>query len=176
LASEPAVSPDGKKVAFMYREGPESHIYVLRSDGPEPVKLTTAGPNNWGPMWSPDGTQILFYSNRKGKGRDQIFLINADGSGERQLTNGSFNNIFPSWSTDGRRILFLSNREGQGKEGVFVMDADGSNPRRLDVGMRVSFARWSPDGKHLAFIAGEMPDTKIYIAAADGSSPRLLTR
>lgn len=175
---EPSVSADGKKIAFMMRAGKESHIYVLgvKGDAPAPVQLTSVGPNNWGPVWSPDGTKIVFYSDRLGQGRDQVFVINADGSDERQLTDGTANNIFPSWSPDGRSILFASNREGPGQEGVYVMGADGSNLRRLLPGVRVAFARWSPDGTKLAFIAGDFPDTQIYVADADGAHPVQLTK
>jgi Tol biopolymer transport system component len=175
--SEPSVSTDNKRIAFMMRAGKESHIYLLAFDESTPaaVKLTSVGPNNWGPVWSPDGTKIVFYSDRLGQGRDQIFVVNADGSNETQLTNDSFNNVFPSWSPDGRQIIFASNREGQGS--IYVMDADGSNLRRLNLGMPALMARWSPDGKKLAFIGGgSFPDTQIYIMNADGSNRIPLTR
>ncbi len=173
--SEPSVSADGKKIAFTVRDEKGSHIYVLANQGGDraPVKLTAAG-NNWGPVWSPDGTEIAFYSDRMGKGRDQIFLIKPDGSGEMQLTNDTFNNTFPSWSPDGKRIIFASNREAQGS--IYVMDADGSNPGRLNLGMPAFMARWSPDGKKLAFISGNFPDTQIFVSNADGANPVALTK
>jgi TolB protein len=169
--NEPSVSADGKRIAFTLRQGSESHIYIATNDLPARIKLTSTGPNNWGPVWSPDGKKILFYSNRLGRGRDQIFVVDADGSNEKQLTNDTFNNSFPSWSSDGRRILFTSNREGKGNEGIYVMNADGSNIRRLIPGVRAFFGRWSPDGKKLSFIAGNFPDTQIFLASADGSNP-----
>lgn len=174
--SEPSVSADGSRIAFTARQGAESHIYMMSRGATAPVKLTSAGPGNWGPVWAPDGTKILFYSNRLGKGRDQIFVMNPDGSNEKQLTNDAFNNSFPSWSPDGRRILFSSNRDGRGKEGIYAMDADGSNIRRLVPEARALFGRWSPDGKKLAFIGGNFPDTQIYLADADGANPVQLTR
>jgi Tol biopolymer transport system component len=174
--SQPAVSPDGRTIAFMSRQGAESHIYVSHGGAAAFTKVSSTGPNNWNPVWSPDGAKLLFYSDRRGKGRDQIFVVNADGSAETQLTHDEFNNVFPSWSPDGRKILFGSNREGKGKEGIFVMDADGSNLRRLLPGMPAQFARWSPDGRKLAFISGDFPDTQIYVAEADGANPTPLTR
>jgi TolB protein len=174
--SEPSVSADGRSIAFAARDDAETHIYAISVGVAGAVKLTSVGPHNWGPVWSPDGTKILFYSDRRGKGRDQVFVMNADGSSERQLTDDAFNNIFPSWSVDGRRILFISNREGEGKEGVYVMDADGANVGRLAPRLRALFARWSPDGEKLAVVGGDFPDTQIYVAAADGSNPVRLTK
>lgn len=174
--SQPSASPDGKKIAFMSRQGAESHIYVVENHATTPKKVTSIGPNNWNPVWSPDGTKILFFSDRQGKGQDQIFVVNTDGSGETQLTRDDFNNVFPSWSPDGKRILFGSTRAGKGSSGIFVMDADGSNLRRLIQDMPAEFARWSPDDGRLAFISGNFPDTHIYVADADGTNPTLLTR
>jgi Tol biopolymer transport system component len=175
-ASQPSASPDGKKIAFMSRHGAESHIYVVENSATTPRKVSFAGPNNWNPVWSPDGTKILFFSDRQGKGQDQIFVVNADGSGETRLTNDGFNNVFPSWSPDGKKILFGSSRAGKGTAGIFVMDANGSNIHRLIQDMPAEFARWSPDGRRLAFISGDFPDTHIYVAGADGTAPTLLTR
>ena len=175
--SQASVSPDGTRVAFVSREGVERHIFVAATSGDaSPVRLTSAGPSNQTPVWSPDGTQIVFFSKRLGSSRDHIFVVNADSTAERQLTNDDSNNMFPSWSADGRRIVFTSDRDGRGREGIFVMNADGSDVTRLVPGMRAGFARWSPDGKRLAIIAGDLPDTHIYIAGADGSNPVRLTR
>lgn len=174
--SQPSIAAEGRKIAFMSRQGVESHIYVLDDDATVPRKVTSTGPNNWNPVWSPDGSRIVFFSDRRGKGRDQIFVVNADGSTETQLTNDDFNNVFPSWSPDGKTILFGSTRAGGGNSGIFVMDADGSNLRRLVQDMPAEFARWSPDGRRLAFISGDFPDTHIHVAAADGTNPTRLTR
>ena len=175
--SQASVSPDGNNVAFVSREGPERHIFVVKtSGGAAPVRLTSAGPSNQTPVWSPDGRRIVFFSKRQGSAHDHIFVVNADGSGEQQLTFGNFHNMFPSWSADGERIVFTSDRDGRGREGIFVMNADGSNISRLLPTLRAGFARWSPNGRRLAIIAGEFPDTRIYIAGADGSNPVRLTR
>jgi Tol biopolymer transport system component len=176
--SQPSISPDGKKLVFMRRDGAETHIYLAleQSGAPAPVRLSSVGPHNWNPVWSPDGTRILFYSDREGQGRDQIFVVRSDGTHETRLTNGEFNNIFPGWSPDGTKVIFGSDRDGKDQEGIFAMNADGSNVRRLIPGMRAQFARWSPDGTRVAFVSGQFPDTQIYVADANGANPTRVTR
>jgi len=66
-------------------------------DGSDLRRLTY---NTWEwdkhPSWSPDGAQVVFYSNRD-TGRQQIWVMNADGSAQRNLTNDRFNNWDPVW-------------------------------------------------------------------------------
>jgi TolB protein len=75
------------------------------------------------PVWSPNGKQIAFHSDRDGD--DEIFVMNADGTGVRQLTdNDDFDGI-PAWSPNGNQITFVSDRDGDDE--IFVMNADGSD-------------------------------------------------
>ncbi|MGQ0704397.1 MAG: TolB family protein [Gemmatimonadales bacterium] len=170
--SQPAVTRDGKKLAFVAAEGTERHIYVIASEGGAsvPRKITPPGSINHHPAWSPDGSRIVFFSKRPPSDRDHLFVINADGSEGRQLTDGRSNNVFPSGAPDGEAIVFVSDREGSGSEGAFTMSPDGSGVRRLLPGTRIAYARWSPDGRRLAFIGGDFPDTHVFVANADGSN------
>ncbi|HEX9649103.1 MAG TPA: hypothetical protein VGA21_00970 [Cyclobacteriaceae bacterium] len=62
------------------------------------------------PVWSPDGNQIAFYSNRDGD--FEIYVVNSDGSNLRQITSNEFNDGSPTCSPDGKKLLFKSNRAG----------------------------------------------------------------
>jgi TolB protein len=177
----PSVSPDGKKIAFMSaRSGEKYQIYVMQTDGTGVKKLTndaTAAFCN--PIWSRDGRRIVYYSDT-GDRRDQIWIMNADGSNQTKLTGGSGHNIFPSFAPDGKRVIF-SRRDDRdaGKSYVdasflFVMRTDGLRLAPL-AEINSFFARFSPDGKRLAFVAGKFPANAIYLAAADGSKIRKLT-
>jgi TolB protein len=77
--------------------------------------------------WSPDGTRILFQSDREGN--SEIYTIKADGSDLRRLTDNPANDENPTWSPDGRRIAFSSSRDGNAE--IYVMDAEGGLPTRL---------------------------------------------
>jgi TolB protein len=79
----PAVSPDGKQVAFMSRRDGNWNIYIVRSDGKGLKQLTTDKAEDGLPTWSPDGKAIAFASNRGGPWA--VWAITPDGSGARQL-------------------------------------------------------------------------------------------
>ncbi|HEV7644379.1 MAG TPA: hypothetical protein VGO50_10590 [Pyrinomonadaceae bacterium] len=180
----PSVSPDGKRIAFVStRDGEKYQIYAMDAYG-QNVKRLTNDPKVgfFNPVWSPDGKKLTYYTE-KGDRRDQVWVMNADGSNQLLLTANIGHNIFPSWSADGKRILFSSsNREVNGSgsfiDGSFLytMNADGTGLTRLPANINSFFARFSPDGKKIAFIMGRFPSTHIYIADADGSDPVQITK
>ena len=180
--STPAFSPDGKKIAFIStRDGDKYQIYVMNADGSNVKRLTTdSSIAYFNPMFSPDGKRIVYYSE-KGDRHDQIWTMNADGSNQTLLTGGIGHNIFPAFSHDGKKIIFSSsNREGGNTSYVdgsyvYVMNADGSNLTKLG-NIKSFFARFSPNGKKIAYISGGFPKTDIYIANADGSGAVKLTK
>ena len=95
-----------------------------REQPDQPHEQRSAGPR---PSWSPDGTQIAFYTDRDGN--NEIYVMDADGSNPINLTNNAASDLAPVWSPDGSRIAFQSGRDGNAE--IFVMDADGSNPINL---------------------------------------------
>jgi TolB protein len=83
--------------------------------------------DNWYPSYSPDGSRIVFISNRTGD--SDIYVIDADGSNLQNLTNSlSVEEMQPVWTPDGR-IVFASDRYQS--HDLYIMDADGENLRRL---------------------------------------------
>ncbi|HET9792967.1 MAG TPA: protein kinase, partial [Thermoanaerobaculia bacterium] len=97
------VSPDGRWVAFMQTTNQED-IALARTDGTDYRRLTDDPFRDRGPQWSPDGKEIVFYSDRNGS--YQVWSIHPDGSGLRELfhVEGAVN--FPIWSPDGSRMTF----------------------------------------------------------------------
>jgi Tol biopolymer transport system component len=79
---------------------------------------------------SPDGSDILFTSDRDGF--SQIYLMDPDGSNIKQITDGSFNNYCGTWSPDGKQIAFTSERDGNTE--IYVMNADGTEQVRITNG------------------------------------------
>ena len=101
------------------------------------------------PMLSPDGSKIVFESNRSGSA--EIYVINTGGKGLVQLTSNKASNHSPIWSPDGKKILFSSNRAGPANIGqLYVINPDGSGLQRITDGPG-SFVQpsWSRDGKKI---------------------------
>ena len=173
----PAVSPDGSKILFVNRIGPEddfytAYLYVMNADGTNRVQLPpTDGGFIGPPVWSPDGSQIAFEGWIDDNGFE-IWVMDADGGGLRNLTNtpdageGS-----PSWSPDGRRILFSGEGDPSGLE---VMNSDGTG-RAPFAGGDAYWATWSPDGARIAFISILNERSRLSTMSADGSDPVPLT-
>jgi hypothetical protein len=94
---DPVWSPRGDRIAFVSQEPGNDEIYLINPDGDGLQRLTV---NSWEwdkhPSWSPDGTQIVFWSNRE-TGRRQLWIMNADGTGQRRLLDSSHNDWDPVW-------------------------------------------------------------------------------
>ena len=97
IAYDPVWSPVDNRIAFVSPESGNDEIYVINIDGTGLTQLTH---NEWEwdkyPAWSPDGQQIVFWSNRDTR-RKQIWVMNADGSNARNLSNNEFNDWEPVW-------------------------------------------------------------------------------
>ena len=93
----PFVSPDGTQIVFssQVEAANEGEIYVMNIDGSNERRLTNTVALNYAPSWSPDGTKILFASDRDGN--DNIYVMNADGSDTQRLTDDPGEDTTPSW-------------------------------------------------------------------------------
>ena len=130
---EPAISADGKKIAFSSDRPGRTMIYTMNVDGSNVKRVTFAGQFNASPSWSPDGKKIAF-AGQTGSNFD-IFVMNEDGTGMIRLTsakrtNGKpANNEDPTWSPDGRFVMYTSDRTG--KSQIYFSTADGAEERRV---------------------------------------------
>ena len=166
-ATDPAWSPDGKRVAFINWKDQNAELYVWSVDGSTRRLTRTEGRREISPAWSPDGTRIVFAG--WSSGQQELFIINADGSGERQLTSGVGEAWRPDWSPDGSTIALQSYRS------IVLVDADGGNARNLGFGEGPA---WSPDGTRIAYSRSGLssPDVGgLYTMAAGGGDVRRIT-
>ena len=152
LTTEPALSPDGKLVAYASdRAGENLDIWVQQLAGGEPHRITSDLADDGEPAFSPDGGRIAFRSEREGGG---IFVVSTFGGAARKIAGDGHR---PRFSPDGNWIaysageraglLFLTAK-------TYVIPAAGGTPRQLrpDLGSLWNPV-WSPDSKRLLVAA-----------------------
>jgi Tol biopolymer transport system component len=111
--SDPHISPDGKKIAFVVTESflqegkTNSEVYIMNTEGKEIRNLSYDPASDSHPRWSPDGTQLLFVSTRNNG--PQVWLMRAEADAKPQQLTGFAPGVSdPEWSPDGKRIIFAS--------------------------------------------------------------------
>jgi len=174
-ASSPAVSPDGRRVAFQKLNGIWVHDIARGTTSP----LT---PGNGGasyPVWTPDGRWLAYSHPRTtGSGTGQgIYRKRADGSGEEEaLTPEHVLNAYPSsWSPDGKILAYyqMSEKDGSCCEmWMLPIDENGKpqEPKRF-LGEGTGKARlplFSPDGRWVSYMSWESGNPQIYVVPFHG--------
>ena len=169
----PSWTPDSRTIAAHFRsEKGNYEIYTMNSRGRNRKPITDNNATDVHPKFSPDGSKILFLSDRDYQ--PEIYVMNADGSNQKRLTNSPSYDLDPVWSPDGKQIAFISNRLGPFD--LFVMDADGSNLRVLTQSPSIDIAPvWSPDGLKILFSSNRSGYYDLYTIDADGKNLTRLT-
>src|ERR1051326_3347415 len=181
FARHPDISPDGKLVAFSYL----GDIWVVETIGGVARPVTMHPAHDIYPIFSPDGKQIAFASNRLGS--YDVFVVPSQGGKPIRLTFDSANDFPSGWSPDSKNILFTSTRstEYPAFQEMYVISAEGGRERRLSAneGREGVF---SPRGDLIAYVRGPgtwyrkgyqgSSNDDIWICNADGTNNRQLTK
>lgn len=157
------------RILFYSNRDGNNEIYTINPDGTEETRLTLNAANDHPIAWNPDGSKILFTSDRDNH-RNEVYVMNADGTAPTRLTYSNNNACsYPEdWSPDGTKILFASDRD-TGVE-LYCMNADGSGQTRLTNNINDDgIAHWNPDGSKILFAAGLYGNYDVYVMNADGS-------
>lgn len=157
----PAWSPDGARIVFeSTRDGPDPDIFVMNADGTGVVQLTRNEVVDGTPVFTPDGTSIVYASEQDGN--LDVHIMKVDGSGSRNLTRHPGTDGHPRVSPDGTRIFFNSNRSSDPatfsrgymdrdhNHEIYSMALDGTDVRRItDLPDWDTYPAVSPDGRQL---------------------------
>lgn len=128
-------SPDGSELLFCSNgvnggEGVDNwDVFVMDADGSHVRRLTRHVAQDYPGAWSPDGTQIAFFSRRDGSG--DVYVMDADGSNLRRVTNQPGAQAADAWLPDGRLVIGSAQEGVEGPPQWFVMGLDGSGRASL---------------------------------------------
>ena len=155
---DPAVSPDGRSIAFSQNEHSTSVLAVMAATPDAPISVVWRGDRYdqaYQPAWSPDGTRIAFSAWKQGGLRDILVVEVASGT-VQEITHDRAVDMSPAWSADGRYLFFDSDRTSISN--IYAYDLrDHALWQVTNVLGGAFHARPSPDGKRLAFESG-VPD------------------
>lgn len=168
--SDLAVSPDGKKVAFIAR----GDVFAAAlADGGDAMRLTTSAAFESQPVWSADSRRLAYVSARDHAAH--IYLYDVATRAETPLTTGTGTDLSPQFSPDGSQLLYLRNRTD-----LRVLDLASRTDRSVATGtfgdaIDRSQPMWSPDGRWIAlFAVGEKQFTNVsLVPVAADAEPRV---
>lgn len=175
--ANPSFSPNGKQVVFdRHASTGKTHVFVINVDGTGLRQLTNGNFNDSEPVYTPNGRRIVFVSDRDHDvktDRSDIFAMAPSGANQRVLIDGPYYEKEPDTAPNGKAIAFVSNRRPG--INIFVANASGRDVRQLTHNKRDCFSgscnlspAWSPDGKHIAYLAVGRYSSDLEVRRADG--------
>ena len=164
---DPRVSPDGRRVAVCVGDFGGGDLWVYDAISAAELRLTQ-GYAVRNPMWTPDGSRILFGSNQ-GDGWN-LYSVMANGGGEAELLVVSEQWDAPTSVTpDGRTVAFTRSDGMRGRREIWEVGVDGDDPPvPLLQGEFIENAEYSPDGNWLAYESDESGATEVYVQPYPG--------
>ncbi|MDY5858416.1 MAG: peptidase S41, partial [Porphyromonas sp.] len=150
----PSISPDGKYIAFTY----QGDIYKVPTEGGQAQRLTTNSAYDYQPVWSPDGKQIAFASDRNRMGMN-LYIMNSNGGEARLLTQHTASKVPYSFSPDGKYLLFKAHIQDNVRNSLhpesfhselYRVAVAGGRPERI-MDMPAEWAVMSKDGSKILY-------------------------
>ena len=199
----PAISPDGKWLAFASNRLQNAELYLMDLKTRALRQLThTDELDEYMPAFSPDGKELAFVTERtrggmmlppvQASGSDPssaaIYLMGIDGRNQRPLIDIDGAQRAPVFSPDGKRIAFESKAPTEGNESVpgdvdnndtleiYIIQTDGSDKTQLTHNnVDDGHPTWAPDGKRIAFTSMVEDVYQIFGVSAAGGTAKQLT-
>lgn len=169
----PALSPDGRQVAFAWSEDPTIgyDLYLVSADGGVPKRVTTGHAADDMPSWSADGSQLAFIRHAS-----SLMVMSLAGGGERIL--GTAYPSFVDWAPKSNLILYCAWVPGRNRLAIFAIDATTGVKRQLtapETSIGDTIAAASPDGREFAFLRCALDNCDIYAMPLAGGRSRRIT-
>jgi Tol biopolymer transport system component len=167
------ISHSGKTILFVHNS--QDFFYELYSVNIDGTKLTLIDRANrylGSADWTLDDSKIIYSKNRSESSDDNDLILYDFTTKEKVTLTESGNNYSAKFSPDNKIVY---SQENNMSSGIYLMNIDGSNKQLIfpDAGNPV----WSPGGKRIAYIStGDLGSPQIFIACADGSNSRQLTK
>ena len=173
----PAISPDGKKIAYCANQYGRWDIFILDLTLNQVSRLTNTDTYNCAPTWSPDGQWLAFEKYQDGKIDILIQSVNDNTTAPIQLTENSGNNHSPAWSPAGREIAFVSDRNGRSEVWLARLDSTLERFVLLQSSDSEDYLSpaWSPDGNKIAWSkTGQSPTIETWDFREKDAKPTTL--
>jgi eukaryotic-like serine/threonine-protein kinase len=162
-----ALSPDGREVAGDLADGTKVQVWVFDLER-RAKRLLVAEGDSFQPIWSRDGSFITYWSM---PGTSSVFQKRADGTGSAELLmRGRPSLKLEDWSPDGRSLLF-SEYTSRGDTDLWIYSSGRAMPF-LSSPSNEGSARFSPDGRFIAFEGDDGGISHVYVQPFPGPGPR----
>jgi hypothetical protein len=169
---QPALSPDRTRLAFSSDRAGSYDLYLMDADGGNLQRLTTDPGREAEPVWTPDGSRLVYTVTRQGA-QPQLYSLRPDGRPAQALTGEPGGNHSPAISVDGRSLAFVSTRDGNPE--VYLMPVNGGTPRRVTrTGQRESQPRFLPNGDLIYVVERGKGSRLVRLAGTEGEPQTVL--
>lgn len=165
---EPALSEDGKNIAFVTNRDGNWEIYTMDHTGGNSKNITNSTGDDFGPAWSHDGKFIAFESHRDGN--SELYRMRFNGRAQTRLTMDPLVDGQPSFGPGDNEIVFVKTFKN-GNQEIFAITKWGYNLRNLTNSPANEGAPTvSPGGGHIAYSSNEFSTGDVMVAQYDGTA------
>ncbi|MDX1419079.1 MAG: winged helix-turn-helix domain-containing protein [Rubricoccaceae bacterium] len=160
-STQPAISPDGARIAFVSSRSGTPALWTARADGTDLVRLVDfEGARLGAPRWSPNGRRIAFEAQQGGTA--EIYVVDAEGGAARPVTEDIGYALGPRWGPEGRFVYFGANPDGDWRVWRVPVGGDGQAPAAAGPPEPVSppggfVGEPTADGRALVFSRADAP-------------------